>query len=173
MGWMRNNRDALVITVIGRLLVTVGGGVPAPPAAPQKAVAVKKTAPPRPPPPAPPQAAPPAPPAAFPPPAAPKPVTTSAGTVTPENTRVKLLDSRLTVGVGNASGQMISRLGLRAGGATCAFARLRPGEVVGVRVAAHGAIGVRVVAISAKGATLKAAAKRVPRGKETCLRGTS
>lgn len=216
MGWMRDNRDALVITVIGGLLVTVGGGVvlsnvlpgsddstapvvvqapqaakptvitvkvPTPPPAKAKA-APAPPPPPRPPPPAPapvaaqPASAPATPPS--PPPAPPPPptqtakvVTTAAGTVVPEGMRVKLLDGRLAVAVGKAAGGTISRIGLQAAGRACAFTRVRPGEILGVRVTRRGAVGVRVVAVSEKGATVKAAASRAPRGKELCLRASA
>lgn len=217
MGWMRDNRDALVITVIGGMLVTVGGGVvltnvlpgsdgsgeplvvqtpqaakptiitvkvPTPPS-PKAAAAKKKASPPQPkpqPPPSPP------PPVATPPPATPPPaatpaspsppaaqtgkvVTTAAGTVVPEGARVKLLDGRLVVGVGNVAGAVVARVRLLAKGRACAFTAVGAGEILGVRVSRRAAVGVKVVAVTAKGATLKAAASRAPRGSELCLRG--
>jgi hypothetical protein len=223
---MRENRDALAITVIGGLLVTVGGGVilsdvlpsdgdgssqpvvvHAPPPSAPTVITVKVPTPPAPkvvadpPPPAPkpppaqptpspvaaqqPTSAPP-PPATPPPPSPPPPspspspptetvrvVTTSAGTVVPEGMRAELLDGRLTVAVGKAADGTIGRVGLRAAGRTCAFARVRPGDILGLRVTRRGAVGVRVVAVSAKGATVKAAASRVPRTAQLCLRATS
>jgi hypothetical protein len=57
------------------------------------------------------------------------------------------------------------------GGVILAGVIPRVGDVVGVRVNRPGAVGVRVVAVSAWGATLKAAAKRAPRGSRACLRG--
>jgi len=196
-----------VITVIGGMLVTVGGGVilagvipglggdssdqpivvrTPPPATPTVITVttpssspqapketVKNTASP---PAAPKQPAPasPPPPSPAPPPAAPPPpattvkvVTTAAGTMVPAQTGTKLLGGRLLVKLGRVGNGTIAAITLRAEGSTCTFERVRPGEGVGVY--ARRLFGVKVVTVSAAGATLKAATARAPRG-ATCRR---
>jgi hypothetical protein len=89
----------------------------------------------------------------------------------PESTRANLLDGRLTVAVGKTERATIIRVGLLANGRACTFTSVRPGEIVGVRVTRRGAVGVKVVSVTTKGATLKPGTTRPPRGTELCLRG--
>lgn len=142
---------------------------PAPTVAPTTAETVAA------PPPAPVKQPPPPSPVPSPPPtaSAPKQATVktpaTAGTLVGENTRATFLAGRLVVRLGEVEAGRIARLELMVGDRTCTFTGVRAGEAVGVHT--RKAVGVKVTAVSASGAALKAASARAPRNAPACLRG--